>query len=53
MKKKKTEEADFTQRVLMSLVVDVQALAENVERVKAQVFVAARENGVNIPKWDD
>jgi hypothetical protein len=43
-------EAGFTQRVLMSLVVDVTCLAENVERVKVQVFALARENGVPIPK---
>ena len=40
----------FTQRVLMSLVVDVTCLAENVERVKVQVFAMARENGIAIPK---
>lgn len=40
----------FTQRVLMSLVVDITCLAENVERVKVQVFAMARENGVHIPK---
>lgn len=55
MPRKKTEDAagDFTQRVLMSLVVDVQAMAENVERTKTQVFVLAKENGVHIPKWED
>ena len=42
--------AGFTQRVLMSLVVDVTCLAENVERVKVQVFAMARENGIAIPK---
>lgn len=40
----------FTQRVLMSLVVDVTCLAENVKRVKVQVFAMARENGIPIPK---
>lgn len=42
--------AGFTQRVLMSLVVDVTCLAENVERVKVQVFAMARENGIPIPR---
>lgn len=46
------EDADvgFTQRVLMSLVVDVTYLTENVERVKVQVFALAKENGVHVPK---
>ncbi|MEH6950608.1 hypothetical protein V4R08_04570 [Nitrobacter sp. NHB1] len=45
------EEADpqFTARVLMSLVVDVAALAENVERMKVQIHAMAKENGVYIP----
>lgn len=43
-------EVGFTQRVLMSLVVDVTCLAENVERVKVQVFAMARENGIALPK---
>lgn len=42
----------FTQRVLMSLVVDILCLLENVERVKVQVFAMAKENGVHIPKED-
>lgn len=48
------EDADvgFTQRVLMSLVVDVTCLAENVERVKVQVFAMAKENGVFIPPFE-
>jgi hypothetical protein len=45
-------EVGFTQRVLMSLVVDVTYLAENAERVKVQVFAMARENGVHIPPQD-
>jgi hypothetical protein len=45
-------EAGFTQRVLMSLVVDVTCLAQNVERVKVQVMALARENGVPIPSED-
>lgn len=43
-------EVGFTQRVLMSLIIDVTCLAENVERVKVQVFAMARENGIAIPK---
>ncbi|WP_041344900.1 hypothetical protein [Nitrobacter winogradskyi] len=52
---KETEdaEANFTQRLLMSLVVDVTYLAENAERVKTQVFAAAKENGVYIPVDDE
>ncbi|MBN9007328.1 MAG: hypothetical protein J0H40_18180 [Rhizobiales bacterium] len=50
MSKKIVEaEPDFTTRVLMSLVVDVSQLAESVERVKAQVFAMAKENGVALP----
>ncbi|WP_319798781.1 hypothetical protein [Nitrobacter sp.] len=49
-KKQKADETTFTQRVLMSLAVDVTCLAENVERVKTQVFAMAMENGVAIPK---
>lgn len=43
-------EDGFTQRVLMSLIVDVTCLAENVERVKVQVTALARANGVHVPK---
>lgn len=43
-------EVGFTQRVLMSLIIDVTCLAENVERVKVQVYAMARENGIAIPK---
>ncbi|MGX9443838.1 hypothetical protein ACWX0K_14850 [Nitrobacteraceae bacterium UC4446_H13] len=43
-------EVGFTQRVLMSLIIDVTCLAENVERVKVQVFAMARENGIPIPR---
>lgn len=39
----------FTERVLMSMVVDISQLAENVERVKVQVFTLAREHGVVPP----
>ena len=50
MRKIKEVEADFTQRFLMSLVVDVQALAENVERVQTQIVALAKEHGVAIPE---
>ena len=43
-------ETDFTDRVLLSLVFDVTCLAENVERVKVQVFAIARERGLEPPK---
>jgi hypothetical protein len=43
-------EEGFTQRVLMSLVVDVTCLAEDVERVRVQVTALARANGVPVPK---
>lgn len=40
----------FTQRLLMSLVVDVTCLAENVERVKVQVMTMASANGIVPPR---
>lgn len=43
-------EVGFTQRVLMSLIIDVTCLAENVERVKVQVYAMARENGIAVPR---
>lgn len=46
---RKTEDADFTQRVLMSLVVDMQAHVETVERMQAQIAALAEEHGVAIP----
>lgn len=49
-KKQKADETAFTQRMLMSVVVDVACLAENVERVKTQIYALAIENGVAIPK---
>jgi hypothetical protein len=39
-------EVGFTERVLLSLVVDISILHESVERVKVQVFALAREHGV-------
>jgi hypothetical protein len=46
---KKKETAEFTQRVLLSLVVDMNQLVETVERTRVQVFTLAREHGINIP----
>jgi hypothetical protein len=40
----------FTERVLMSMVVDISQLAENVERVKVQVFTLAKAHGIVPPK---
>ena len=45
--------AGFTQRMLMSMVLDLSCLAKDVERVKVQVFALARENGVPLPHDDD
>jgi hypothetical protein len=52
-KKKIADESTFTQRVLMSLIVDVMYLAKDFERMKVQVMALARENGVRIPDLDD
>jgi hypothetical protein len=51
---KKTEDvvADFNQRVLMSLVVEMQNLCETVERIKLQVFAMAKENDILVPSGD-
>jgi hypothetical protein len=43
-------DTDFTDRVLLSLVFDVTCLAENVERVKVQVFALAKERGIKPPE---
>jgi hypothetical protein len=51
-KKTKDVEADFTQRVLMSLVVDLHYLCENVERTRIQIEALAKEHRVAIPVWD-
>jgi hypothetical protein len=40
----------FTERVLMSLVMDISQLEETVERVRVQVTTLAREKGIKIPK---
>jgi hypothetical protein len=49
---KKTKDADFTQRVLMSLAVDVQAHMETAERMLMQIEALAKEHGVAMPKLD-
>ncbi len=36
----------FTERVLMSMIVDISQLAEGVERIKIQVFALAMERGI-------
>ena len=40
----------FTERVLLSLVVDISLLHESVERVRVQVMALAREHGIESPK---
>jgi hypothetical protein len=40
----------FTERVLLSLVMDISLLHESVERVRVQVFALARERGIEPPK---
>jgi hypothetical protein len=49
---KKTEDADFTTRVLMSLVVDMQAHVETTDRLRIQIEALAKEHGVAIPTDD-
>jgi len=47
-----TESADddgFTDRALVSVIVDVMQLAQSVERVKITVFAIARERGIETP----
>lgn len=43
-------EDGFTERVLLSLVVDISNLVSTVERVKIQVFTLAREHGIEPSK---
>lgn len=43
------ETAGFSQRLLMSLVVDISTLHETVEQVMVKVFTMAKENGVPVP----
>jgi len=40
----------FTERVLMSLVMDISQLEETVERVRVQVTTLAKEKGLKVPK---
>jgi len=42
----------FTERVLLSMVFDVTQLADNVERLKVQVFALARERGIEASRSD-
>lgn len=49
--RKQDAETTFTQRVLMSLVVEMQHHGEAHDRLQAQIFALAKENGVPIPKW--
>lgn len=39
----------FTERVLLSAVLDISQLAKTVERVKVQVFTLAKEKGIKVP----
>jgi hypothetical protein len=41
---------EFTERVLLSLVVDISLLHESIERVRVQVFALAKERGIESPK---
>ena len=45
----KKETAEFTTRVLLSLIVDINQLVETVERTKVAVFALAQEHGIEIP----
>jgi hypothetical protein len=49
MSKKKSNDDGFTERVLMSLIMDVNALAETEERIRVQIFTLAKERGIKIP----
>ena len=40
----------FTDRVLMSLVLDISQLAENVEQIKVKVFTMAKARGIVPPQ---
>lgn len=52
MPKIKEAEADFTTRVLMSLVVDMRAHVETADRLRIQIEALAKEHGVAIPTDD-
>ena len=40
------EDDGFTERVLMSMIVDISMLHESVQRIKVQVFALAKEKGI-------
>lgn len=40
----------MTERVLMSIVVDISQLHETVERIRIQVFALAKQAGITPPK---
>ena len=44
-----SNETDFTERVLLSLIFDVTCLAKNVEQVKVKVYAIAKERGLPTP----
>jgi hypothetical protein len=46
----KKQEIDFTERVLLSLVNDVQELEQSAARIKAQVAAMAKERGIAMPR---
>lgn len=47
----KADPADgFTERVLMSMVFDLEQLDESVKRLKVQVTTLAKAKGVRLPK---
>jgi hypothetical protein len=43
-------EDGFTERVLLSMVFDLEQLDESVKRLKVQVTTLAKEKGVRLPK---
>jgi hypothetical protein len=47
--KKKSNDDGFIERVLMSLIMDLESLSEVVERTRIQVFVLAKERGIEVP----
>ena len=49
LKSEVVEENDFTERVLMSLVVDVTCLANDVEQIKVKVYALAKARGIKPP----
>jgi hypothetical protein len=49
MSKKKSNDDGFIERVLISLIMDMETLAEAAERIRVQVFVLAKERGIEVP----